>query len=239
MAARKGGPVDGSTAGLEFDARREQRIRTAEALRTGRMPLVLVEVTETAVALAEETTRRALAQSPPRPPIACKEGCAWCCYKLVGTAAPEVLRIADYLRRTLAPADLEALCERVLRLDEQRRALAGDRWAAGRLPCPLLVEERCSVYPVRPLTCRGYNSSDAYRCERSYKSRSPVEVPRYAPQQAVATFTLDGLRAGLAEAGLKADLLELTAALRMALELPDAAERWLAGEPVFAAARLP
>ena len=46
------------------------------------------------------------------------------------------------------------------------------------------------------------------------------------------------MRAGLAEAGLKGDLLELTAALRIAFEVPDAFERWLAGEAVFAPARL-
>jgi hypothetical protein len=89
------------------------------------------------------------------------------------------------------------------------------------------------------LTCRGYNSSDASQCERSVKARERVEVPSYAPQHRLAVFVLDGLRAGLAEAGLNGDLLELTAALRIALDLPDAAERWLAAEPVFAPARLP
>jgi hypothetical protein len=33
-------------------------------------------------------------------------------------------------------------------------------------------------------------------------------------------------------------LLELTATLRIALEVPDAAERWLGSEVVFALARL-
>jgi hypothetical protein len=46
------------------------------------------------------------------------------------------------------------------------------------------------------------------------------------------------MRAGLAEARLDGELLELTAALDLALRVPDAAERWLAGEAVFAPARL-
>jgi len=45
-----------------------------------------------------------------------------------------------------------------------------------------------------------------------------------------------GLRAGLAECGLASTHLELTPALRIALEAPDAAARYLAGEPVFRAA---
>lgn len=40
----------------------------------------------------------------------------------------------------------------------------------------------------------------------------------------------------VAEAGLSSPHLELTAALRIALDTPNAAERWLAGEPVFRAA---
>src|SRR5262249_24591172 len=113
----------------------------------------------------------------------------------------------------------------------------GERGRA-RFPCPLLVNHRCTAYPVRPLTCRGLTSSDAQQCERFLQAPRRTVVPSYVPQLRLMTFALDGLRAGLSESGLKDDLVEWTAALRIALEVPDAAERWLAGEPVFAAARL-
>jgi hypothetical protein len=54
----------------------------------------------------------------------------------------------------------------------------------------------------------------------------------------LCTFVLDGQRAGLEESRLDGELLELTAALDIALATPDATERWLAGEAVFRAARL-
>jgi hypothetical protein len=54
----------------------------------------------------------------------------------------------------------------------------------------------------------------------------------------VYTFVLDGMRAGLEQSHRDGELLELTAALAIALSVPDAAERWLAGERVFAPARL-
>jgi hypothetical protein len=44
----------------------------------------------------------------------------------------------------------------------------------------------------------------------------------------------DGVKLALADAGLDHGDLELTAALRVALERTDACEAWLAGEPVFA-----
>jgi Fe-S-cluster containining protein len=156
----------------------------------------------------------------------------------VGTAAPEVLRIVAHLRQTLTPDQMRATLARVRERAEQRRALRPDQRGRARLPCPLLIEDRCTAYAVRPLTCRGFNSSDALQCERSLKTGNAAGVPSYAPQRSLCTFVLDGMRAGLEEARLDGELLELTAALDIALTLPDAAERWLAGEAVFASARL-
>jgi Fe-S-cluster containining protein len=224
--------------GLEFDARRTQRLKTLELLRQGRTPLHVLEAAEHAATLAEQAIDTARQRRPPRPPLACQEGCAWCCHKRVGVSAAEVVRIAAYLRQSLSPEKQDEVRARVVQRDEERRGLSKDRWAVLRVPCPLLVEQRCSVYPVRPLTCRGYNSSDARRCELSVTKRLLVEVPIYEPQQRLATFVLDGTRAGLAEAGLDAGLLELTAALRIALETPQAVERWLAGAAVFTEARM-
>jgi Fe-S-cluster containining protein len=227
------------TEGLEFEARRGQRLKTAEILRRGRTPLQVIEVAKTAAELADQAIQTAVTRFPPRPPIACQEGCAWCCYKLVGTTVPEVFRIVEYLRQNLPADELHAAQERIVQTDEQRRSLKEDRWQAARLPCSLLVNNRCSVYPVRPLTCRGYNSSDPQTCEQTVKVRELVEVPSHAPQHRLAAFVLDGLRAGLAESGLRNERLELTAALRIAFATPDALERWLAGEAVFTPAKLP
>jgi Fe-S-cluster containining protein len=224
-------------SGLELDARRAQRLKAAEVLQGGRTPLQLIEVAAHATTIAEQAVRQAMEADPP-PPLACKEGCDWCCHLTVGTSVPEVVRIVAYLRETLSPEELLAMRERVARTDDDRRRLPLDRRADARLPCPLLVEHRCSAYPVRPLTCRGFNSSDASRCEQFVKSRARVQIPMYHPQQRLMTFVLDGTRAALQASGLKDDLLDLKPALRIALDVPDALERWLTGQPVFAPARL-
>jgi Fe-S-cluster containining protein len=227
----------GLVSGPELDARRQQRLETATTLQRGRTPLQLIEIAEHSARLAETAVEQAKLREPPARPSACAEGCAWCCYKRVGTAVPEVLRIVEFLKQNLCAAELDAVRERVVWLDEQRRNMT-DGWAAARLPCSLLVNDRCSVYPVRPLTCRGYNSSNAGRCEQVVKSHQAVEVPIYGLQQRLGTMVLDGMRAGLTESQLNGELLELTAALRIALTVPDAFDQWLAGKPVFAAARL-
>jgi len=239
MADRPAKQAQTGVQGLEFEARRTQRLQTVEMLRAGRTSLQVIAVAQGAEAVAQAATAALHAHQPPRPPAACQEGCAWCCRKAVGTAVPEVERIVHHLHTHASSEQRLALQARVAERVEERRALKHDRWAASRLPCVFLDHERCSIYSVRPLTCRGFTSSDARACEQSYRQRARVTIPIDEPQVRIATFVLDGLRAGLNEAGLKGDLLELTAALHIALGVPDAFERWRAGEPVFVPARLP
>jgi Fe-S-cluster containining protein len=222
--------------GKEMEARRAARLATAGILKTGRTPLHISEVAGQAVTVADDATRAAMISDPPHAPSACREGCAWCCHKQVGVAAPEILRIVTHLQQTMAPNELEALRDRVARLNDQRQK-SPSRTRSG-IPCALLVDNRCSVYPVRPLTCRGFNSTNAQRCELSLDPRNGAVVPAYAPQQRLATLVLDGMRSGLTESGCSGALLELTAALHIALTAPDALDQWREGKPAFNGARL-
>lgn len=228
--------VSKKLAGAELDARRAQRLQTVDALESARTPLTVIDIAERSTALAEKAIEDFKAIDPP-PKFACREGCDWCCQQTVGTTAPEVLRVADYLRRTLSAEDLDATRERIAELTERRRSPFSQRTEA-RIPCALLVDHHCVAYPVRPLTCRGFSSSDAHQCELFLDAPRQTRVPNYVPQLRLATFVLDGMRAGLSQSGLNDDLLELTAALHIAFTVPNVAERWLAGETVFAAARL-
>jgi Fe-S-cluster containining protein len=110
------------------------------------------------------------------PLLACAAGCSFCCHVHVETTAPELLAIAGFVRRTLAPHALTSLRERLT----QRVAVAGTlsdeaRWAA-RVPCALLDEQgRCSVYPVRPLRCRAFHSCSAAACRAAFDGTSDDE----------------------------------------------------------------
>lgn len=228
-------------SGAEMDARRAQRLRTAAALRSGRTPLQVVEVTDAAFATAATVVAEAEARTPRRAGPACRSGCAWCCYQKVGTVAAEVLRVARFLRESLPADETAAVRARAAEVTVRRRALPPGERKRARFPCPLLSENRCLAYPVRPLTCRGYNSTDAELCREVLGpggGRPGGEVPDYAPQRRLATFVLDGLRVGLGGAGLDGELLELAAALKVALDHPAAENRWLSGESVFRGARL-
>jgi Fe-S-cluster containining protein len=170
--------------------------------------------------------------------IACRAGCAWCCSLFVSATAPEIIQIADYLRTTRPADQLAALHERLV---ERELLLAGktaEQRSAARLPCVLLVDQQCSVYPVRPLACGSWTSTNAQRCEESWRRNWAETITANQMQLWLYGGVRLGLREGLDAYGLESEQLDLTTALRIALDTPDAAERWLAGEPIFASARV-
>jgi Fe-S-cluster containining protein len=170
---------------------------------------------------------------------ACEAGCVWCCYQRVSASPAEVLRIVDYLRQNHSPEELASLHARVVELDQQTRGLSAEERLNIQQPCPLLVDGRCSVYYVRPLTCRGYTSNDVFLCQR--KTEEPAQTfhieadpIRYFYCQGV----LNGIYDGLTAHGLDGDMVELIAALRIALEDAASLKRWLKGERLFAEAQV-
>jgi len=206
---------------------------TLEILDEGLTREKFLELVANAYVLADDA-----ANTPPDGgmPVVCRAGCNYCCDESVQTSPPEVLALAEYLRATLTPEGLEKVKRNVRRVDKQTHKMSDNARVRARVGCPLLVEARCSVYSMRPFTCRGYNSGDvgACRLRRGHPGRVVPQDPwRMSCQSGVAT----GLLRGLAGRGLENDLLELISALRIALEMPDATDRWLAGEHIFAAAR--
>ena len=179
------------------------------------------------------------AQPPPRP-LACGEGCAYCCIGMEVHVSPlEVLRIADYVTRTLARSDLEDLVKITKSVDAEKKSAREAGAERPRFTCPLLVDRRCSVYDVRPFVCRGFNSYDALKCEQ--RKRGGIEfavVEGYVHPKMVARSALNGVRLGCIAAGLEDDVLDLAPALLIALTTADAKERWLGGEAVFETARV-
>src|SRR5262249_45342511 len=89
--------------GEDLEARRAQRLRTYALLKTAGTPLQIIQTGAEAERIAGEALAAAVEREPPRRPLACAEGCAWCCHKRVGVAVPEVIRIANYLRTALTP----------------------------------------------------------------------------------------------------------------------------------------
>ncbi|MDP6688686.1 MAG: YkgJ family cysteine cluster protein [Alphaproteobacteria bacterium] len=218
--------------------------RVAEAQRqaTGKVftghPSVkrLLAMTRAALARADRAIDRVNKLVPPEKPVACGAGCPFCCHIRLTASPPEILLVADHLRQTQTPAELEVSKRRVANMDYLTRGKNEARRETMRLPCAMLVDRSCAIHKVRPLSCRAVASVDLPACERAYASRMSEPVPQVRLQGMAADGVGYGLIAGLAESGHDVENLEFNAGLNIALETDNAAQRWLHGDDLFAPA---
>jgi Fe-S-cluster containining protein len=219
-----------------------------QVLRQGRGPAQIDAAVATAKATAEKfwaLTQKAVERAGP---IACKSGCAWCCYQGVALIPVEAVAIARHIEASFTPEARAALDERLARTQEQAQGLSMHARARLMLACPFLVDGRCSIYAVRPFRCRGIHSRDADYCkwklehidEAVLDTRRGTEADPLlqAPVQ-IMDAGLTGLAVACQEAGLPAQGLELTSAMRVALATPDRDRKFATDANMFAPAALP
>ncbi|NKI33668.1 hypothetical protein HFP89_00625 [Wenzhouxiangella sp. XN79A] len=170
-----------------------------------------------------------------RGPVACRSGCAFCCHLRVMATPVEVFALLDFLEQRLDAEAFESFVERVHRTESRLRALPVDKVLTVNLPCPALVDGRCSGYAGRPLNCRAYHSLSVDACRDSYDHPEDLHLghPQLAPLARVHAGVQAGLVAALSEAGRDARQYELVSALAEALDDPTTRERLAAGERVF------
>lgn len=115
--------------------------------------------------------------------ISCQAGCTYCCYHYVAVSFAQGIVIVDYLykRKELLKqfldnyeewrTDGEAIAGEIdrIRIDAlssskptqqimvETRPLS-NRYLESNIRCPFLVDDKCSIYEVRPLACSGHHS---------------------------------------------------------------------------------
>jgi len=175
--------------------------------------------------------------SPPEKALACKQGCTHCCHQTVLTDGATTLRIATYIRENFNPADRMLLDMRLIAYEEKVEKMTQSQRSMSQLACPLLVNGACTVHAVRPLVCRSFNSYDAESCKKQiFSGGSTTEIPAWNMPWLIGIALDKGLKDALVEAGYGEGDLELGLALKAALDHPEAAERYLAGDRLFARA---
>ena len=153
------------------------------------------------------------------PPLACKAGCSYCCHYKVGARAEEVFQIVDYVRTRFSAPRLQRLQEDVARNAATMRGQTSEEQVAANLPCPLLDNGQCSVYAVRPASCRKFHATDVAGCKQSFDEPDNLVIPHSMVPGLLHTGDahLKGLRQAFADAGYDGSIYELNAALAAAL----------------------
>ncbi|WP_159876968.1 MULTISPECIES: YkgJ family cysteine cluster protein [Aquitalea] len=152
---------------------------------------------------------------------ACQAACNSCCYLRVEASQAEVLLIARHLRQGTLP-QLQEIRQRLLQRQQHMQAATAP---LARLACAFLQDGLCSIYPLRPASCRKAHSFSAAACHTQ-----AAEIPQDLSITLAAEALQRGTAAGYRQAGLAADPLELTAAMLWALDDAGAEEGWLAGQ---------
>jgi len=216
----------------EESIRHTVRRATQTMLRRDRSVQTTLRLVEHA--LHQATT--AVERLPERATLACAPGCAFCCYHPVDITPPEAFAIAAYLRTTLTPAASAATYARIVAQADRISGLSYEEHAQARIPCALLIDGRCSVYPCRPFACRAWNSTSAARCEAIFAHGNPVTM---LPPLDMRTYeavwdVAHGMTEGLQQSRLDGKSYELHSILQRVLETPEASQRWVQGEDVLA-----
>ena len=167
--------------------------------------------------------------------LACGAGCAVCCSLRVDVLAHEVFLIADHIRREFSAEEKAGLNLRLAAHAEAVLPLTPGEHATRNLTCPLLQNDRCSIYAVRPHACRRHHSQDLAACQYTYDHPEDLETPAAHDRELFHALTT-ALRANIdAYAGLGFDstIYELGTALQEALDDPDARQHWRDRQEAF------
>ena len=136
----------------------------AELARVLEQAPTITDAAKAAMILVDAASRSLRDSFPHQPHCDCRDGCSACCHLFVTVPPGVTSLIAEHIRKTFPPDEQQALRERLTqaaRIIEQAKTTS-----EVRARCPLLgADEKCTIYDVRPLTCRAFTSSSAPRCQ--------------------------------------------------------------------------
>jgi Fe-S-cluster containining protein len=142
-----------------------------------------IEVAVDAWSYCDQLIERELASLADRGVMStCAKGCAHCCRQEIRVARAEAEAIVEWINKTWDPEMIASLKGRLqswmtwYTQDYTRLLVSGGTRGAAFYEhgpqCPALQNDACSIYPVRPMTCRRHHVSsppDACRQERDPK----------------------------------------------------------------------
>jgi Fe-S-cluster containining protein len=176
-----------------------------------------------------------LASAPDAGTLDCRAGCTWCCHFSVDVRAVEVFAILDFVAGNFSSEALARLESQVRTnaaflagLDEEQRMTRNQR-------CAFLQEGRCSIYSVRPQTCRNYHATDVTGCKLSFDEPGNLDIdPDFAPYVYQGGGAhVEAFCEALRDAGYDVAAYELHGAVAAAMAQPEARHRFMERQPPF------
>ncbi|WP_291328365.1 YkgJ family cysteine cluster protein [Desulfovibrio sp. UCD-KL4C] len=164
--------------------------------------------------------------------IACAKGCSLCCSSHIAVTPQETFNIALYLAEKLSVLEIEKIAEACAACAEGYDSEALQDFSKKYFcPCPFLKDNKCSIYEVRPITCRNWISHDLEACNVSYESKNTMSVPQNAMIMIQKDLIFAGQHAYLDSLGINGHFASfLPLMLQILLDYEGTYTRWIAGE---------
>ena len=167
--------------------------------------------------------------------LACREGCSVCCSLRVDVFAHEVFLIADHIRGHFAADDIANLMIRLAAHSDKVLPLTPFEHATQNIVCPLLRNDRCTIYAVRPHSCRRHHSQDFAACQYTFDHPTDLDTPAAHDRELYRALT-EAMHQNVeayAQLGFDPTIYELGTALHEALQDPATRQHWLNREEAF------
>lgn len=166
--------------------------------------------------------------------LACMDGCAYCCHFEVEARAFEVLEIVAYVSKKFSPVQLKQTIERANQNATVWRKASERERELLKPPCPFLVNNSCSIYPVRPAVCRNYHATDGANCKAYYEDPTGLSPNSYISEVFnVAHGSSQGFKNAIESIGLDTNGYNLSSAFLEAMTNPAIAKRFSSGKKTF------
>lgn len=169
-----------------------------------------------------------IAAAPDVGTLDCRAGCSWCCYFSVDVRAVEIFSILDFVEQTFTAEEKERVRAEVRANSMALNNLGEFERMKRNVKCPFLNAGCCTIYAVRPQTCRNYHATNVVGCQKSYDDPDNLDIdPDFAPwvYQAGGAH-VDAFSTAMRDAGYDVKAYELNGAVDAALSDPAARERF-------------
>ena len=167
--------------------------------------------------------------------IDCRKGCSICCHQCVLILPHELFCLFNFINNELRKQEIEEIKEKVIKKHTITKNMKAQEFFHYKHPCPLLRNNSCMVYEVRPMACRIYLSSDVNSCEREYKYPTDFNIFPSLFQFPLRAGRMmnEGVYMALSENSYSQTELKLETALFLIFKDKSLLNKWLQKENVF------
>lgn len=166
--------------------------------------------------------------------IACCAGCYYCCHVKVDVQPREIFLISDFIRSRFSLAKQADVLNKAQEYWKKIEPMTAKEHLYANLPCPLLENGKCSVYPVRPAMCRIHHSRRVEPCKELFERPETLTEPERMPSLWRATSSTNvGTSTAFESAGYDSQPYDMNAALIQALQNSSSERRWRDGKLAF------